>query len=141
MEHANWLVIAIIVIFAVAGRIGKIGKTVQKAQSRAQAAQSAYTEQMQAAQAAAAPSPPAPAPAQMINVTATGLPQRTVQPRMPGPPRPAPTPRAAPAATVGADPAPAGSTRAFVHEAFHDPGHARRAIILAELLAPPVALR
>jgi hypothetical protein len=140
MEHANWIVIALIVFFAVSGRIGKIGKSVQKAQARAQAAQSAYTEQMQAAQAAAAPPPPPAPPAQMINVTPTGVPQRTIQARMPGA-RPAPAPRPATVATVADDSAPAGSTRAFVHEAFHDPAHARRAIILAELLSPPVALR
>jgi hypothetical protein len=37
--------------------------------------------------------------------------------------------------------APAGSTRRTLAEAFGDPAHARNAVILAEILAPPVALR
>jgi hypothetical protein len=140
MDHVNWIVIAIIVFFAVTGRIGKITKSVQNAQGRAQAAQIAYTQQLQAAAQAAAPAPPAPPPQPrpMINVTPTGVPQRTVQARMPGPrPAPAPPNPVPPPAAA----APAGSTQAFFHAAFRDPAHAQRAIILAEVLGPPPALR
>jgi hypothetical protein len=37
--------------------------------------------------------------------------------------------------------APAGSTGRMVADAFSDPAHARNAVILAEILGPPVALR
>ncbi len=49
---------------------------------------------------------------------------------------------AVPATTLPADQPPARPLASFVfRDAFGDPSHARTAVILSELLAPPVALR
>ena len=56
--------------------------------------------------------------------------------------RPSPDPRgAAFAAPAAGGAASAGSTGRMLAAAFADPRHARNAVILAEILAPPVALR
>ena len=89
--------------------------------------------------------------------------QRLTRAAMPGPPpvtvmQPAAPPLGAPAsgypppsrvqpravaAVAAATPAPAatGITRSGLLGAFGDPAHARTAVVLSELLAPPVALR
>jgi len=84
---------------------------------------------MEGVSVATAPPPPPPA-AQRPAVPAQRAPREVRTPLvMPlGQPARAPAP-------------PAGTTRRMVLDAFSDPEHARNAVILAEILGPPVALR
>jgi len=60
-------------------------------------------------------------------------------PKPPQPARPAQVPRSALLVADAAAPAP--PVRQTLVEAFGDPAHARTAVILAEVLAPPLAMR
>jgi hypothetical protein len=72
-----------------------------------------------------------PAPPRVRAATAPNAPRQ--------PQRPVPPPSPATHAAVGA-PTSSAAGKALL-AAFHDPSHARTAVVLAEILAPPVALR
>jgi hypothetical protein len=81
---------------------------------------------------------PGPPPPQQQRQART---DRTPDPARRAPPEVRPRVFPAPGTLAPAAPPPAGSTRRMVIEAFSDPEHARNAVILAEILGSPVALR
>ncbi len=81
-------------------------------------------------------------PGTVAAAPAAAAPPRSVAAPPPVQPRTIPI-RPAPARTVSApgDPPPAALASPVLRGAFGDSAHARTAVILAEILAPPVALR
>jgi hypothetical protein len=130
VDSFNWIWLVVVIIAVVWGQLRKLGSNVRAMQ----ASQQAQLAAMQAAAdaAAAAPSPPAAASAPPPRPAAA-----------PAPPRPLPhLVSVQPAAPATPGPGiPVSSTRAFLRGAFGDPAHARHAVILAEILAKPPALR
>ncbi len=145
MHILNLVIFGLVLIFALAGRAGKVKSGISALQARGQAARdqmAAYSAQMQAdAQQALVVPPSAAAP---INVTpAAPVPaQRAMAQSVATTLRAAAAARSAASGAAGSAPTESpGSARSFLHDAFADPMHARRAIILAEILLPPPALR
>jgi hypothetical protein len=100
-----------------------------------QPAAPAATAAAATAQAAAVTAPAsAAAPVISAGYQRAAVQRPIVAPRRPVPSAPAFDPTAAPVTPVG-------TTRRTVADAFGDPPHARNAVILAEILGPPVALR
>ena len=130
MDSFNWIWLVVVIVAVVWGQLRKLGTNVRAMQASqqaqlaaAQAAADAAAAGPARAAASAPPPPPAAAPA---------------PPRRPPPNvmavQPAPPVAAAPGAPVS-------STRTFLRGAFGDPAHARHAVILAEVLSKPNALR
>lgn len=130
MDNFNWLPLAIIAVLVLAGQGRKLVAAGRS--PAAQAARQAYLQaQAEAERAAAAAVPVRPA----APVAAAAL-----RPAVVATPRPLPVMmQPAGGAPTAALPAPPMHT--FIRAAFADPAHARRAIILAEILLPPPALR
>ncbi|BDE06354.1 hypothetical protein WPS_16300 [Vulcanimicrobium alpinum] len=140
MHGTGWIVPVLLAFFALA----QVLSAARKAKNRAAAAaaepdaaptptlpasvlRALYAGAPNAGAAANAPAAAPSAPAQAIAATLT-RPQVRFEPRRaPAPPRPAPPPQGAAVPPLLA--------------AFADPAHARNAVVLAEILAPPVALR
>jgi hypothetical protein len=126
VDNFNWLPLLIIAVIVLAGQGRKL-----VAGARSPAAQAARQAYLQAAQAEAE------------RAAAAAVPVRPAAPRpavVPTPPRPLrammPPAGSAPTAALPAPP-----MHTFIRAAFADPAHARRAIVLAEILLPPPALR
>jgi hypothetical protein len=131
VDSFNWIWLVVVIVAVVWGQLRKLGTNVRamQASQQAQLAADAGRSGRSRGRPCAAPRrtrrPPPPAAA-------------------PAPPR-RPLPSLAsvqPAPPVAAAPgAPVSSTRAFLRGAFGDPAHARHAVILAEVLSKPNALR
>jgi hypothetical protein len=128
VDSFNWIWLVVVIIAVVWGQMRKLGSNVRTVQ----AGQEARLAAMQAAADAAMVSAPPP-------VAASAPPRPS--PAAPAPPR-RPMPGLVTAQpTPPVPPIPVTSTRTFLRAAFGDPAHARHAVILAEVLAPPPALR
>lgn len=138
MDNVPWLPIAIIVIFALAGQSRKLlgGSRKMQAGQPDRQAQLQAAAAAQAAQAAQAAAVRAAAAAAGAAVRAAPAPP----PPMPPPLRTSSTPYQ-PAIPIKAQVQPAHSGHNFIRDAFADPIHARRAVVLGEILLPPPALR
>jgi hypothetical protein len=126
VSAANWIFLAFIAIAFLARNIGKISPP---ARTAAPGAPAPVPPPGYAAAPMPAPPPPPAAPAMQA---------APPPPPRPVPPRPSPMPNVS--LTVPAPPS-ALTTRAFLRDAFANPAHARHAVILSELLGPPLALR
>jgi hypothetical protein len=123
MDHLVWAVPAALGLLAILRKSGGVKRGLESFQRQ-------VLEAQQAAQAARSAAPRA---AQ----TSATVPQHSQHAMRRSVPPPAPSVALAPAAPR-TGPAAAGRS---VLAAFADPSHARTAVVLAEILGPPVALR
>ena len=123
MDNLIWVFPVLLGLFAVLRKSGGLKRGVESFRQQ-------ILEAQQAAQAAQGAAPRTPQPAAALPPPSQRAMRRPV---------PAPAPSVVlPAAAARTGPAPEGRS---VLAAFADPSHARTAVILAEILAPPVALR
>jgi hypothetical protein len=123
VDNLVWVVPVVLVLLAVLRKSGGVKRGLESFQRQIIEAQRAAQAAQSAAPRAAQPSVAVPPPSQ----------------RAMRRPVPAPAPSVVlPSAAARTGPAPAGRS---VLAAFADPSHARTAVVLAEILGPPVALR
>jgi Sec-independent protein translocase protein TatA len=150
----NLLIVAIIVIVTIAGRLRGVRRrfgnwaaqqqasaqqavaTVRQAAAAEIAAQQAAAAQAAARQRGAAAPPPVYVPPAYANRPAPSAALPAAAPRR----IPPPSMRSTDVPAFGAAPA-ALRPRTVLAQAFADPSHARGAVILAEVLGKPLALR
>jgi hypothetical protein len=126
VHNLDWLAYLIPLAALVIGGISRIARAIQPAQAPPDG------------QGAA----PAPAPPIIRPAALPPRPQMAAPPLLPPLRRPLPsTPVVLPLASLPSLGQPLPTARPFLAALFSDPDHARRAIILAEVLGPPVALR
>lgn len=143
MDNFNWLPLAIIAVVFLAGQ----GRKLVAGSRQMQATQADRQAQLQAAaDQAAAQAAGAAQAAQAAAVRSAAATAGAAVRAAPTPPRPLPLLRTPsvpfqPAAAAPAHAQPMSAGHNFIRGAFADPIHARRAVVLGEILLPPPALR
>jgi hypothetical protein len=132
VDSFNWIWLVVVIVAVVWGQLRKLGSNVRAMQASQQARLAAMQAAADAAAAGAPPPAAAYAPASPPPGAAPAPPRRPLPSLASVQPAPPPTPGPG---------IPVSSTRAFLRGAFADPAHARHAVILAEVLSKPNALR